>query len=805
MNRNDDASSRPRPRKTVDEFLDEMDAWDKIAAGIDDAASFDFDSNAEFPWSGRAKKSNENPDDAPASPAPPQKPSRPGAYLVDYDDAEKIDEDYETRAKRRERSVWNRDGVQRDDRRFSSDGVRRNDNYRDDYYRNRDRDRDRAPSENGDARDGARPRYYRQDERGPRDGGERFERRDGRRPRPNYRDYRPNPNYRENGYRAENQDGRANDGYRDGNAQDRYVNDGRRPYYRDGNRQNGGYRDGGYRENGYRDGNYQNGGYRRQPRRDFRNSNGDYRQDYRPNYRDDYRRFDDAGPDSDYYSARGPRRRRDYYENLEPTVGALGKRGEPLSLAEELAARRGKPRYGSGANVAGTPNADATAPSTDERDWTDELENATDEERQAIVELEQMDARELVAEARRQNLETIDGERRRDLVVRVLRARLQKNGLMYGEGTLEILPDEFGFLRSANSRYLSCPDDIYISPSQIRRFGLRDGLSIFGQIRPPKERERYFALLRVETINDEDPNALASKPHFDELTPALPVERVAVDAPGADLDLRLFNLLAPLGFGGRGLLVSPPRAGKTTFIQKAAEAVLADRPDAFVFVVLIDERPEELIDMERRLRGPRCEVVGATFDETAARHVQVAEIALEKAKRMVEYGRDVVFFLDSLTRLTRAWNLETAAATLAPPTPGVLESSALLRAKKYFGSARNVDGGGSLTLVATARLDDGGGSDDQILEEFKGAGNWEVWLDRSLAEKRVWPAINVVKSGANWENSGDDGDENAEKIAALRRRLAAMDPVEAIQFLREKLAETATNAEFLASIDPKTF
>lgn len=793
MNRNDDASSRPRPRKTVDEFLDEMDAWDKIAAGIDDAESFDFDSNAEFPWSGRAKKSNENPDDAAASSAPPQKPSRPGAYLVDYDETDKIDEDYETRAKRREKSVWNRDGAQRYDRRFGDDDARPNDNFRDGYYR--DRDRYRASSENDDERDGGRPRYYRQDDRGPRDGdGERFDRRDGRRPNPNYRDYRRN-NYRENGYRNEN---------RDGNGQTAYFNDGRRPYYRDGNAQNGGgYRDGGRRENGCRDGNYQNDGYRRQPRRDFRNPNGDYRQNYRSNYRDDYRRFDDAGPDSDYYSPRGPRRRRDYYENLEPTVGALGKRGEPLSLAEELAARRGKPRYGSGSNGAGTPNADVSAPN-DDRDWNDELQNATAEERQEIVELEQMDARELVAEARRQNLETVDGERRRDLVVRVLRARLQKNGLMYGEGTLEILPDEFGFLRSASSRYLSCPDDIYISPSQIRRFGLRDGLSIFGQIRPPKERERYFALLRVETINDEDPNALASKPHFDELTPALPTERVDRDAPGADLDLRLFNLLAPLGLGGRGLLVSPPRAGKTTFIQKAAEAVLADNPDAFVFVVLIDERPEELIDMERRLRGPRCEVVGATFDETAARHVQVAEIALEKAKRMVEYGRDVVFFLDSLTRLTRAWNLEVAAATLAPPTPGVLDPTALLRAKKYFGSARNVDGGGSLTLVATARLDETGGPDDQILEEFKGAGNWEVWLDRSLAEKRVWPAINVVKSAANWESS-DDGDEKTEKIAALRRRLAAMEPVEAIQFLREKLAETETNAEFLASIDPKTF
>ena len=796
MNRNDDASSRPRSRKTVDEFLDEMDAWDKIAAGIDDAASFDFDSNAEFPWSGRAKKSNENPDDAPAPAAPPQKPSRPGAYLVDYDDADKIDEDYETRAKRRERSVWSRDGIRRDDRRFGADSAPDGGAYRDGYYR--DRDRYRAPSENDDERDGARSRYYRQDERGPRDGAERFDRRDGRRPRQDYRDYRRN-NYRENGYRNENRDDYSDVGYRGGNDKERYSADGRRPYYRDGNRQNGNYRDGGYRENGYRDGNYQNGGYRRQPRRDYRNPNGDYRQDYRPNYRDNYRRFDDAGPgsDGDYYSPRGPRRRRDYYENLEPTVGALGKRGEPLSLAEELAARRGKPRYGNGSNVDETPNADLA------RD--DELENATEEERQEIVELEQMDARELVAEARRQNLETIDGERRRDLVVRVLRARLQKNGLMYGEGTLEILPDEFGFLRSASSRYLSCPDDIYISPSQIRRFGLRDGLSIFGQIRPPKERERYFALLRVETINDEDPNALASKPRFDELTPALPTERVAADAPGADLDSRLFNLLAPLGFGSRGLLVSPPRAGKTTFIQKTAEAVLAERPDACVFVVLIDERPEELIDMERRLRGPRCEVVGTTFDETAARHVQVAEIALEKAKRMVEYGRDVVFFLDSLTRLTRAWNVETAAAALTPPTPGVLDPSVLLRAKKYFGSARNVDGEGSLTILATARLDENGDSDAQLLEEFKGAGNWEVWLDRSLAEKRVWPAIDVVKSGATWENSDDGDAEKAEKIAALRRRLTAMEPGEAIPFLRDKLAETATNAEFLASIDPQTF
>ncbi|MBR4834373.1 MAG: transcription termination factor Rho [Thermoguttaceae bacterium] len=778
MNRNDESSSRPRPRKTVDEFLDEMDAWDKIAAGIDDAESFDFDSNAEFPWSGRAKKSDAAPpaDAENASRSDEPKPSRPGAYLVSYDDVDKIAEDYETRSKHREKSVWNRGEWNRDGR-----GDRRsNGNYRDGNYQNRD--------ENGGFGGERGPRRYRQDGRDGGPNGDR--RRDGRyQGRP---DYSNRSNYRD-GYRdrAPEAENGARGDYRGGRRDERRSNG---PRYRDDYREND-------RRDYYRDGGYPNDGprrdFRRPPRRDYGAPNEDYRQDYR----DDYRRFDDEPRDGgDYYSQRGPRRRRpDYYENLEPTVGALGKRGEPLSLAEELAARRGKPRYGNGRSDADANDA-ARLAAENERE-ADELAGATDEERQTIVELERLDARELVAEARRQNLETIDGERRRDLIVRVLRARLQKNGLMYGEGTLEILPDEFGFLRSANSRYLSCPDDIYISPSQIRRFGLRDGLTIFGQIRPPKERERYFALLRVETINDEDPNVLASKPFFDDLTPALPTERVDFGTD-ADLDLRLLDLIAPFGFGQRGLIASPPRAGKTTLLQKTAQAILANNPDVYVFVALIDERPEELTDLERRLRGPRCEVVGTTFDETSARHVQVAEIALEKAKRMVEYGRDVVVFLDSLTRLTRAWNVEFSAATLGAPTPGVLDPAATLRAKRYFGSARKVDGGGSLTILATARVDETGGLDDQILEEFKGAGNWEVWLDRSLAEKRVWPAIDVAKSGATGAES-IVGDDEIERVGALRRRLATLDSVEAIRAMRDELAKTATNAEFIAGIDLK--
>lgn len=797
MNRNDEPSSRPRPRKTVDEFLDEMDAWDKIAAGIDDAESFDFDSNAEFPWSGRAKKTDADPVDAEKTPRPAEpKPSRPGAYLVSYDDGDKFDEDYETRSRYREKSVWNRGEWNRNGRGDRRPGP----NYRDSFQQNR--------GDYGDGPDGERgPRRYRQDERGfdgpiderrRDDGGFQDERRDGRRPdrrfsyRPHYRD-----GFRDRAPNAEN-DGRGD--YRGGFRDERRPGG---PRYRDDYRENGrreNYRDAGPNDGSRRD-------FRRPPRRDYQNPNGDYRQDYRPdrrrNYRDDYRRYDDEPREiDDYYAPRGPRRRRpDYYENLEPTVGALGKRGEPLSLAEELAARRGKPRYGSDPDAGANPNDDERFESPENELET--LDGATDEERQEIVELERLEPRELVAEARRQNLETVDGERRRDLIVRVLRARLRKNGLMYGEGTLEILPDEFGFLRGADSRYLSCPDDIYISPSQIRRFGLRDGLTIFGQIRPPKERERYFALLRVETINDEAPGALASKPFFDDLTPALPTERVDCGAD-ADLDLRLLDLLAPFGFGQRGLIASPPRAGKTTLFQKTAQAILANYPDAYVFVVLIDERPEELTDMERRLRGRRCEVVGTTFDETPARHVQVAEIVLEKAKRMVEYGRDVVVFLDSLTRLTRAWNVELSTATLAAATPGVLDPAATLQAKKYFGAARKIDGGGSLTILATARVDETGGLDDQILEEFTGAGNWEIWLDRSLAEKRVWPAIDVAKSSATGGESIVGADET-ERVDALRRRLAQLDPVEAIRMLREELAKTASNAEFIAQLDPKSF
>ncbi|MCF0233719.1 MAG: transcription termination factor Rho, partial [Thermoguttaceae bacterium] len=381
-------------------------------------------------------------------------------------------------------------------------------------------------------------------------------------------------------------------------------------------------------------------------------------------------------------------------------------------------------------------------------------------EAQAIAELEKLDMRELVAEARRLNLEPFEGENRRDLVVRALRAKLRQNGLMYGEGTLEILPDEFGFLRSPQSRYLSCPDDIYISPSQIRRFGLRDGLTIFGQIRPPKERERYFALLRVESINDEDPNALASKPFFDDLIAEQPRERVPLETTADAVDERVVDLLAPLGFGQRGLIISPARAGKTTLIQKMAKSVVVNRPDCNVFVARIDERPEEITDLERRLSGPRCEVVGSTFDEPPCRATQVAQIVLEKAKRMVECGRDVILFLDSFTRLVRAWNAEAAAPPrdvqfgrsrdyFAPEVPreipdpdalfdAPLRPMVLQRAKRYFGAARKIDGGGSLTIVATIHDDPERRFDREVLEEFCDAGNWRLRLVRDLAEKRVW-------------------------------------------------------------------
>lgn len=415
-----------------------------------------------------------------------------------------------------------------------------------------------------------------------------------------------------------------------------------------------------------------------------------------------------------------------------------------------------------------------------------------------IAELQRMTMQQLLAQARKEGLTEYTGLKKQDLIFKILKERTKINGLMFGDGTLEILPDGFGFLRSPDYHYLPCPDDIYVSPSQIRRFGLRTGTTVAGQIRPPKENERYFALLRVEAINGQDPNLQSEKVPFDELTPLHPEKRLRLEA-GPDLfGTRVVDIVAPIGMGQRGLIVSPPRAGKTILLQQLAKAVLKNHPDAYVIMLLIDERPEEVTEMERHVKGPNCEVISSTFDEPSSRHIQVAEMVIEKAKRMVEYGHDVVIFLDSITRLARAWNTEVPHS--GKILSGGVDANALQHPKRFFGAARNVEEGGSLTIVATALVDTGSRMDEVIFEEFKGTGNTELHLDRRMVEKRVWPAIDVNKSGTRREELLM-GEEELRRVWILRRVLNDMNPVEAMELLVNRMRRTKTNDEFLQSMN----
>ncbi|MEZ6072359.1 MAG: transcription termination factor Rho [Pirellulales bacterium] len=404
---------------------------------------------------------------------------------------------------------------------------------------------------------------------------------------------------------------------------------------------------------------------------------------------------------------------------------------------------------------------------------------------------------ELIDEARQENLTDYMGIKKQDLIFRILKERVKLNGLMYGEGTLEVLPDGFGFLRSPDYHYLSCPDDIYVSPSQIRRFGLHSGATVAGQIRPPKENERYFALLRVEAINYEDPNKLSQKVFFDDLTPQHPDSRMVLEAEPNNIDMRVVDLVAPVGFGQRGLIVSPPRAGKTILLQKMAKSVLHNFPDAYVIMLLIDERPEEVTDMERQVKGPNCEVISSTFDEPAARHIQVSEMVIEKAKRMVEYGREVVIFLDSITRLARAWNSECPHS--GKILSGGVDANALQRPKRFFGAARKIEEGGSLTILATALIDTGSRMDEVIFEEFKGTGNLEIVLDRGLVDKRIWPAIDINRTGTRREEMLMDPEEHRH-VCVLRRVLSEMNAPDAMELLVNRLQKTKSNAEFLMNM-----
>lgn len=414
--------------------------------------------------------------------------------------------------------------------------------------------------------------------------------------------------------------------------------------------------------------------------------------------------------------------------------------------------------------------------------------------------LQRMSMSELMEEARKENLEDVTGMKRQDLIFHILKQRVKLNGLMYGEGTLEILPDGFGFLRSPDYHYLSCPDDIYVSPSQIRRFGLRTGSTVSGQIRPPKENERYFALLRVEAVNFCDPNQISNKVWFDDLTPLHPRERIRMESDPKDYSTRIVDMLTPIGFGQRGLIVSPPRAGKTILLQKMAKSVLANYPDAYVIMLLIDERPEEVTDMERGVKGKNCEVISSTFDEPPQRHVQVSTMVLEKAKRMVEYGHDVVIFLDSITRLARAWNSECQPS--GKLLTGGLDANALQEPKRFFGSARKVEEGGSLTILGTALVETGSRMDEVIFEEFKGTGNMEIVLDRRLVERRIFPAIDINRSGTRKEEMLFN-EEEYQRICMLRRALHDMSPPDAMERLLALLQKAPTNAEFLQSLTPR--
>ncbi|PIP19964.1 MAG: transcription termination factor Rho [Candidatus Omnitrophica bacterium CG08_land_8_20_14_0_20_41_16] len=397
--------------------------------------------------------------------------------------------------------------------------------------------------------------------------------------------------------------------------------------------------------------------------------------------------------------------------------------------------------------------------------------------------------------AKELNANGTSGLRKQDLIFKILQAQAEKEGLMFGEGVLEILPEGFGFLRSPNYNYLPCPDDIYISPSQIRKFELRTGDTVSGQIRPPKEGEKYFALLKIEAVNFENPEEAKEKVLFDNLTPVYPRDAFGLETKPNEISMRIMNLLAPIGKGQRGLIVAQPYSGKTVILQKIANAITTNNPDVILIVLLIDERPEEVTDMQRHVKG---EVISSTFDEPPERHVQVAEIVLEKAKRLVEHKRDVVILLDSITRLARAYN--SVVPHSGKVLSGGVDSNALQKPKRFFGSARAVEEGGSLTVIATALVDTGSRMDEVIFEEFKGTGNMEMQLDRNLFQRRIYPAIDIKRSNTRHEELLVKPDV-LQKIWILRKVLNELGNVEAMELLIEKLSKTKNNEEFLNSMN----
>ena len=487
-------------------------------------------------------------------------------------------------------------------------------------------------------------------------------------------------------------------------------------------------------------------------------------------------------------------------EEVRPLDGAADGDGVAARTGEADGAGVGDARAEETAD--GPPPRQRRGPAEDDPRGFDEEVNSRYEEIKRgsthISELQQMTMPQLLKIAKEEGLTDYTGLKKQDLIFRILKERVKQNGLMFGDGTLEVLPDGFGFLRSPDYNYLPCPDDIYISPSQIRRFGLHTGAVVAGQIRPPKENERYFALLRVEAINYQDPDILTQKVVFDDLTPLHPNKRLNLETDPTEINTRVIDLVTPVGKGQRGLIVAPPRTGKTILLQKMATAVLRNHPECYVIVLLIDERPEEVTEMERTVKGPRSEVVSSTFDEPSSRHVQVSEMVIEKAKRMVEYGTDVVILLDSITRLARAYNTEVPHS--GKILSGGVDANALHKPKRFFGAARNIEEGGSLTILATALIDTGSRMDEVIFEEFKGTGNMELHLDRRLVDKRIWPAIDVNRSGTRKEDLLMDPEE-LRRMYILRKVLSDMNPVEAMELLTSRMARTKSNAEFLMSMN----
>jgi len=414
-----------------------------------------------------------------------------------------------------------------------------------------------------------------------------------------------------------------------------------------------------------------------------------------------------------------------------------------------------------------------------------------------LTDLQKLNVAELHDLAKNDGIQEYSALKKQDLIFRILKERIRQNGLMYGEGVLEVLPDGYGFLRNPDYNYLSSPDDIYVSPSQIRRFGLRSGNIVSGQIRPPKDSEKYFALLRVEAINYEDPDKLAEKIVFSDLTPLHPEERLILETTSEELSTRIIDMVTPVGKGQRGLIVAPPRTGKTILLQKIANAISTNIPEVRLIVVLIDERPEEVTEMKRKT-APDVEVISSTFDESAARHCQVAEVVIEKAKRLVEYGEDVVILLDSITRLARAYNTQMPHS--GKILTGGVDAGAMQMPKKFFGAARNVEEGGSLTIFATALIDTGSKMDEVIFEEFKATGNMELHLDRRLVDRRTWPAIDISRSGTRREELLLDKKE-LELVYRLRRVLSDLNPVEAVELLKSRLMKCRSNAEFLMTMN----